>query len=337
MHTSSTLIDNQDRKRVLLAANYFIAVMSAFTSYINFKVGTYLALASIQAVVVFICFYLILKIRSDKLRLSYSLITSSIYMLLVTYATYMSNLNTAIGAWGMTLPVLFYFLNSIRPGFIFSIMYLFIYTWILVGVYNTQSIKPLANFVLAYLIVWGIAHVYEKNRLKNQAQLTVLALKDPLTNANNLLALRHDFEQRTKAEKGVGLAMLDIDFFKKVNDTYGHDVGDDILMQLVELFQQKVSEKDVYRTGGEEFVLLFDASEDEVLKVLKEICTETEHKIFNCSNGNNINVTLSCGFIHFSAIALQEPNSLSKMLKTADQLLYHAKEQGRNQIITREN
>lgn len=337
MHTSSILVDNEDRKRVLLAANFFIALTSAFTSYINFKVGTYLALASIQAIFVFICLYLIFKVRRDKLRLSYSLITSLIYMLLVAYATYLSNLNTGISVWGMTLPVLFYFLNSIRPGFIFSFMYLFIYTWVLIGVYNTQSIKPLANFVLAYLIVWAIAHVYEKNRLKNQAQLTVLALKDPLTNANNLLALRHDFEQRTKAEKDIGLALLDIDFFKKVNDTYGHDVGDDILIQLVELFQQKLSEKNVYRTGGEEFVLLFDTSEDESLKVLKEILTETEHKIFNCSNGNDVNVTLSCGFIPFPTKKLQEPNCLSKMLKTADQFLYHAKEKGRNQIITREN
>lgn len=337
MHINNILIENVDQRRVLIATNYFIAVANSVISYMNFKVGSYFILASIQALAVFISLYIVFSIKRYPLRLWHNLITSLLYALLVVYATFISNLSSGIGVWGMSLPVLFYFINSLRTGFILSMVYFFMYIWILGSVYNvdyTQNTKPFINFILAYFIVWGVAHVYETNRIYSQTKLTALALKDSLTNANNLLALRHNFKQRTKNKQDLGLAMLYIDFFKNINDTYGHEVGDNVLVQLVALFQQKLAEENVYRTGGEEFVLLFDTNEDKALKTLEDIRTETERKIFNCTGNNNVSVTVSCGFIHIPHKMLKEPNCLSKMLKKADEYLYTAKNQGRNKIIT---
>lgn len=337
MYKNNILIENTDRKRVLLATNYFLVVSNSILSYMNIKVSGYYVLASIQVLVLLISLCIIFSIKRDRFRPWHSLITSLLYLVSVVYATYISDLNSGIAVWGMTLPVLFYFINSFRPGFAFSMIYFFIYIWILASVYNidhTQNTKPFVNFVLAYIIVWVIAHVYETNRIYNQTQLTVLALKDSLTNANNLLALKHNFQQKTNNDQGVGLAMLDIDFFKTINDTYGHDVGDNVLVQLVALFQQKMAEENVYRTGGEEFVLLFDSNADEALKVLEDIRAATERKIFNCPGDNNVAVTFSCGFVHATHKMLKEPLYLSKMLKKADECLYSAKAQGRNKIIT---
>lgn len=98
------------RTRVVLTANYFIAAMSFLTSYINFKIGEPQVLSWVQAGVFCLCCYVAIKTHRVGLSHTYTLATSVCYMSLVIYATYISDLNSGIAVWGMTLPILFYFI-----------------------------------------------------------------------------------------------------------------------------------------------------------------------------------------------------------------------------------
>ncbi|WP_394223426.1 GGDEF domain-containing protein [Alteromonas gracilis] len=323
------------RKRVVIAANCFIAVMAFLTSYINFNTGGFLILSCVQALVFCLCCFVIFKIQKVGLTLANTITTSLCYMLLVIYATSISNLHSGIAVWGMTLPVLFYLVNSVKAGFIFSFTYLGIYMWILVSVYDIEfekNTKPYTNFLLSYLIVWGIAHVYEKNRITSNVKLTNLALKDSLTNTNNRLALKYEFQKRIAREQSLGLALLDIDHFKNINDTYGHGIGDEVLIKLSTLFKQRLAVESVFRLGGEEFVFLFNSDEDVAINTLERIRQQVASEVFHCSGNTELSITVSAGFIYFTQHMLQEPESLSTMLKIADKHLYSAKEQGRNRV-----
>lgn len=233
--------------------------------------------------------------------------------------------------------ILFYLVNSVRVGFVFSALYLLIYLWILVDIYEIEfekNAKPYVNFILSYLIVWGISHVYEKNRVTSSNQLTNLALRDALTNTNNRLALTYEFQKRKNNRNGLGLALLDIDYFKNVNDTYGHGVGDEVLTQLSLIFQQHVGSANVFRLGGEEFVLLWDNDEEEALGSLSAIREKIAREVFCCSNELRLSITISAGFVYFNQLKLSQAESLSTLLEIADKHLYEAKEQGRNRVCS---
>lgn len=122
-------------------------------------------------------------------------------------------------------------------------------------------------------------------------------------------------------------AMMDIDFFKKVNDTHGHDVGDLVIQQVSSTIQSKMLETDIVaRFGGEEFcVLAADMEISQVEKLFDDIRDQIESTPILFDNGkDSINVTISIG------VCTEMPGSLGEMTKLSDDLLYDAKEGGRN-------
>ncbi len=128
------------------------------------------------------------------------------------------------------------------------------------------------------------------------------------------------------------MALLDIDHFKNINDTYGHGIGDEVLIKLAILLKQRFAAENVFRLGGEEFVFLLSSDENDALNTLERIRAQIAREVFYCSDNAKLSITVSIGFVHFSQHMLQEPESFSTMLKLADKRLYRAKEQGRNRI-----
>ena len=129
----------------------------------------------------------------------------------------------------------------------------------------------------------------------------------------------------------IAVLMFDIDFFKKVNDTYGHKSGDCILRQLAELAGQSLPEgAEIFRWGGEEFVILYSHGGDAQAHAVSLLESVRRHSFSIV--GGNVHVTISIG------LALANDSSLSdvyeKLLELADSCLYKAKASGRDRIVT---
>ncbi len=151
---------------------------------------------------------------------------------------------------------------------------------------------------------------------------------DGLTQLYNRKYLDIFMDTKIKNYKEYSLAMIDIDYFKKVNDTFGHDAGDIVLKGLSDIFKNSIAKDDIaFRFGGEEF-LIFLADPEDALKTIQKIKDNFEDKTFNL-NGNNLNKTLSAGIAYYNNDSL----SPWQIIKFADVAMYEAKNSGRNKIV----
>jgi diguanylate cyclase (GGDEF)-like protein len=166
-------------------------------------------------------------------------------------------------------------------------------------------------------------------------ELKDLSETDALTGLTN----RHFFEQTLKSEAArsrrerqvISLAVLDIDHFKQVNDTYGHQVGDDCLVAFAQVLQEQIKRPGdlVARIGGEEFVVLLPNTSLEGAEDFLERCRVAVENLQVSSQGHTISFTVSIG-VCAKVIGSQDDGN--KILAYADKLLYQAKESGRNCI-----
>lgn len=168
---------------------------------------------------------------------------------------------------------------------------------------------------------------------KSRNQLEVMAMTDPLTAIANRRCFFDTLEQTFTAlvchYKPISLLILDVDFFKKVNDTYGHQVGDKVLLELAKIIQGNTREGDlVARIGGEEYgILLPNNTSHEAVMVANRIQTEIDNHGFFLGD-DQLSVTVSIGICTLP----QPPCCLDreKLYNYADQALYHSKHSGRN-------
>lgn len=173
-----------------------------------------------------------------------------------------------------------------------------------------------------------------KSRLERLKTLRSYMVRDSLTGLLNHTSFRSTLIQEVnrcrRQNARLAVAMLDIDLFKQVNDTYGHAAGDNVLKSLSRLLKQRLRRSDIIgRYGGEEFVaLLLDVDADRAYRIMDEIrqhFSEIEH--FATRSGS-LHVTFSCGIATYPEIT--DPKLLSD---AADQALYAAKAAGRNRIV----
>ena len=131
-------------------------------------------------------------------------------------------------------------------------------------------------------------------------------------------------------KKPFALLMIDLDFFKKINDNYGHPVGDATLQHFVKITQQTLREHDLFgRLGGEEFaIFLADIQPSEALRVAKRIQENLEKSPLILSDQSILVIRVSIGLLHHN----ESNDNLEELLGHADQALYKAKELGRNQV-----
>lgn len=167
--------------------------------------------------------------------------------------------------------------------------------------------------------------------LHNIEKIQKAANTDYLTDLPNRRSFFADAHKcvLTYSEKKVpfGLAMLDIDFFKKVNDSYGHDVGDHVLKVLAVYMKKHLGNALLARLGGEEFAILLPGlDQDQIYNKLDDFRREISVSQINFEE-HHISFTISLGVIFNSTLGLEE------QMNKADGALYNAKENGRNQIV----
>ena len=158
---------------------------------------------------------------------------------------------------------------------------------------------------------------------------TKLSMTDNLTQIHNRLKLNHELDIeiiRTKrTNSNLTLVMFDIDHFKKINDTYGHDIGDVSLIGLVNIINQNIRKTDVFaRWGGEEFmILLLDTNLENSILMVEKIRIKIEENNFETIN----HMTCSFGITQF-----KQEDTKEILIKKVDEVLYEAKHKGRNRI-----
>lgn len=160
------------------------------------------------------------------------------------------------------------------------------------------------------------------------SELHLQSITDELTGLANRRELVKAAEQLLKQQQGsaqaLSMLILDVDYFKAINDQYGHDIGDQVLRKLGTILQKQARRSDVVaRFGGEEFTLLLpNTNLDAALQVANRL-----HKLVNEIQTKDQTLTVSIGI----AVALPEHKlSFEQLFKLADQALYQAKKQGRN-------
>ena len=175
------------------------------------------------------------------------------------------------------------------------------------------------------------------SRANTYAKVLQYATLDALTGLNN----RRQFEVRlnqeiatTKRQRNPLCAMMiDIDFFKKVNDTYGHASGDSVLRTVASIIKEHLRESDIpSRYGGEEFAVLLPFTRIDEAKIVGERLRKAVEETPVPIDKKNINVTISMGLAEFTP-----DESGDELFKRADKALYEAKESGRNRVCINKN
>lgn len=160
------------------------------------------------------------------------------------------------------------------------------------------------------------------------------SLRDPLTGLYNRKFLEEYIESAThqalRSKTTYAILMIDVDFFKMVNDTYGHDVGDQVISGLSNIIQNTIREADLaVRFGGEEFiVLLYNSAPEGAERVAQKIKSRFSEMVFEV-NHERFSKTLSVGISMFP----EDGPTVWRVIKFADIALYKAKESGRNQVV----
>lgn len=170
-------------------------------------------------------------------------------------------------------------------------------------------------------------------RMMRGQHVRSMAVKDGLTGLLNhaqlMEALSNCQRMASRLESTFAVAMIDLDNFKHINDTYGHSIGDNVLVGLSQLMRRRIRQSDITgRYGGEEFMLVFQDVKDEqaIIDKLNSL-REAFHSIRFEAGDSTIQATFSCG------VSFSVPNaSIGSLVKQADKAMYDAKTAGKNQV-----
>jgi len=163
------------------------------------------------------------------------------------------------------------------------------------------------------------------------ARMEHRASYDPLLRVYNRSYCERILNEQTKVDTGppFGIAIVDIDLFKKINDKYGHRAGDEVLIQLVKILSNEVvPDGIVCRYGGEEFVIFFPHQSTTKVKMMMELIRKKIAKTSIRVGKKTIKINVSVGISHRHGKA----QTLQKVFRMADKALYRAKKEGRNQV-----
>ena len=212
--------------------------------------------------------------------------------------------------------------------------------------HRISVIYQICNTIFVFIGIMGILSVFTKDSMEMEQKLVQyneklhkLASLDPLTGLLNRRSMRECLEKRIKAYmdghmESMALAIGDIDFFKKINDTYGHNVGDIVLKEFVKRIEHCKRDTDLCcRLGGEEFIVLMPSVIEEFISKIDERFRRqlTEKEID--FPGGSLSFTYSAGITSFTPHKGFSEDDLTDIINFADQLLYEAKRSGRARSI----
>lgn len=229
--------------------------------------------------------------------------------------------------------------TRVSSAFTASMMSLSAYfIYILVAYYSMkyenlwlEVVYPLIFSIAAFTFAYVVKYLIKSRDFEQQYKL---ATTDGLTELYNHRyfqeQIRMQVEQSKRYNNNFSLIIIDIDFFKKFNDTFGHQSGDAVLRQVAQTLKKNVRATDIVcRYGGEEMsIILPNTGKDEAFSTAQKICERVASKKFKLAGDKETNVTISLGVSTFP----YDGDSASSIIEAADKRLYNAKNNGRNQV-----
>lgn len=194
-----------------------------------------------------------------------------------------------------------------------------------------EVVYPLIFSIAAFTLAYIVKYLIKSRDFEQQYKL---ATTDGLTELYNHRyfqeQIRMQVEQSKRYSHNFSLIIIDIDFFKKFNDTFGHQSGDAVLRQVAQTLKKNVRSTDIVcRYGGEEMsIILPNTGKDEALSTAQKICERVANKKFKLAGDKETNVTISLGVSTFP----YDGDNASTIIEAADVRLYNAKNNGRNQV-----
>jgi len=197
-------------------------------------------------------------------------------------------------------------------------------------------------FVAVSAAIIQLMNQFQKNlRARNRdlaelsKKLEILATTDALTGLMNrrtvMSHLIREINRSQRQKKMLAIIMADIDDFKKVNDTYGHAYGDQVLQETAAIFRSHIRPYDLLaRIGGEEFLFVIaNGAKEDIFNLIERMRVALAQHIVQLPSNAQLNVTSSFGCTIFDP---EDPKSMDDLLKTADDALYTSKRQGKNRL-----
>ena len=220
--------------------------------------------------------------------------------------------------------------------FVISVLIYIVNIPIAVTLSNTMNrILFTANNLFAFTAITMLAIFYTNSTKRKEYELTRKADYDELTDLYNRYAIiqlsKKISASKDNTKKKYNVAILDIDFFKKVNDTYGHNSGDMVLKEIGNILRNHNKNLIPSRWGGEEFVVLSppEVSYTEFKKLMENLRIKISKHKFKIEKKEEINITISIGITK-----VKKDQLLNDAIKIADKNLYKAKKAGRNIVIS---
>lgn len=242
---------------------------------------------------------------------------------------------------GIGCGIISYLKTSKKNHWIYSVIYCLLVVTISFSIVIKNPVV-LMKIVLAYCTVIILVSMFVYKYTNYLSELTNIYWKlkegyskDFLTGLNNVRFFDTTFNkvlaEADEKNKRLSILFIDIDFFKKVNDTYGHANGDIVLKQLSYVLKNNCRSSDIVsRNGGEEFsVLLLECPSNLAMGIAEKIRKAVENYQFSLNDNRKINITISIGVATYP----DTTTDLDKLFESADSALYKAKRSGRNKVV----
>lgn len=211
-----------------------------------------------------------------------------------------------------------------------------LYKQVVIGILILAAVQPFSEACLERMTVYGPILSMAFNNAITYQQMQQLAALDALTGIYNrrfgYSRLQEEFSRAVRAGSALSLMVIDIDHFKTVNDTYGHMIGDKLIVLITKTMKSALREGDVMiRYGGEEFLcVLPGANQQDASFVAERIRVLVMDSVLRDAD-REIKVTISLGCVTYPQ---HECNDIYQLINLADEAMYMAKKQGRNRAIT---
>ncbi len=304
---------------IILASALFFASFIYFVGYYTFK-------------------------KLDNNALSSAIVLYSLYLLMF-YLVFTGGVENTGPLWIYIVAPVSVFIHGLKRGLIDIGVFVIIICLIMflpndVLQHANYSIEFKSRLIYSFLTITFLSALYESSRnmsfqhtLELSKKYQHLAHFDPLTQLSNrrdvLAKLTQEQARLVRNKEPLTIILCDVDYFKKINDQYGHSAGDQVLIELAQIFSQNIREQDcVARWGGEEFLFMLPQTQESNAYVIAE---KIQTKVQACNvsyQQENITVTVSMGIAQLNA-----GQSIDELINSADKYLYQAKNAGRNEIF----
>lgn len=329
------------RKTVLKSLLVLTVAAGIMFFFLNVHRGLY-ALATVELVMAGYSAALLVIIRNTQHLERWILAYILPFFTAMMFAMYTPRATESVFAWALLIPILSHLLLGRRTGCVVALVFMLVSVLIFFDKnYDHPELMqatPLANLSILSLTIFTLSHAYEVSRERTEQTLYRMGNTDFLTGLANRTRFRDIFDrEKHRARRNhspMAVLLLDLDFFKSINDDHGHDVGDSALVFVAHMLVRRLRTTDlICRLGGEEFgIILTDTDSRRAMMVADDLRNSLARAPMPVEDTEiSITMTMSIGIAELGA----DGDTLRELLAAADRLLYQAKADGRNRIAVR--